>query len=319
MSLTAPLLLTLLTQAAPWGLSWRAPDACIQPAELVQRVEERLGREVFGPDPDLRIDGVMRELDSEPRWRATLTLVDRKGAVKGSRGVTSSDASCRAMDASLALVIAVMIDPMAAMREEPPVAQPEPPAPAPPAPAPASPTVTPAVPNAHALLLSGAAGLWLTPGFHWGLVPELQLGLSPRFFLPVRMPIYPAVPVAAADASGALLGVGLGIGVGWRSNLSPDAWSAVFSAGLEGTAFLASARTALGDRTELLGRLDVVGRAGVLRTLGRAWGVQLQAEAGLCPSPPNFRLVRADGRPEDVSVGAIARIGGEVALVLLVR
>src|SRR5438093_3953281 len=102
---------TLAPAAPRWGLSWRAPGACIGPAELSQAVEDRLGHSVFGSNPDFRIDGVAKEYDSPPRWRAKVTVVDSSGSISGSRDVTSDDANCRSLDARLALVVSLMVDP----------------------------------------------------------------------------------------------------------------------------------------------------------------------------------------------------------------
>lgn len=112
-----------------WGLTWRAADGCIQAAELAERVERRLGRPVFGAEPDLRIDGYLVAADGTPKnakWRARLTLIDAHGTVEGSRDVTSPETSCRGIDDSLVLVVAVMIDPSAALT---PFASPSPPPP----------------------------------------------------------------------------------------------------------------------------------------------------------------------------------------------
>ncbi|MFT3840831.1 MAG: hypothetical protein QM723_27830 [Myxococcaceae bacterium] len=126
-----------------WGLTWKAADGCIQAAELAERVERRLGRPVFGAEPDLRIDGYLVSADGTPKnakWRARLTLIDAHGTVEGSRDVTTADASCRGIDDSLVLVVAVMIDPSAALT---PFASPSPPPPTPSPPPVATPGPTP--------------------------------------------------------------------------------------------------------------------------------------------------------------------------------
>jgi len=93
-----------------WGLKWRAPDACISPADLAQLAEQELGRQVFGPSPDFKIDGTMQE-GTSPRWKARLTVVSADGEVMGSRELTSDDADCRSLDKMLALTIAISIEP----------------------------------------------------------------------------------------------------------------------------------------------------------------------------------------------------------------
>ncbi len=150
----AALLVAGTASADPrWGLTWKAADGCIQAAELAERVERKLGHPVFGAEPDLRIDGYLTAADGSPkgaRWRSRLTLVDASGTVQGSREVTSADASCRAIDDSLVLVMAVMIDPKAALTPFAAPTEPPPPPPPPsPEPLPAGPPVdaTPPAPN----------------------------------------------------------------------------------------------------------------------------------------------------------------------------
>jgi hypothetical protein len=145
-ALACALLTTTAFAEQRWGLTWRAADGCIQAAELAERVERRLGRPVFGAEPDLRIDGYLVAAEGTPKnakWRARLTLVDAHGTVQGSRDVTSPEASCRGIDDSLVLVVAVMIDPSAALT---PFASPEPPPPGPP-PAQQGPTPPPPPPG----------------------------------------------------------------------------------------------------------------------------------------------------------------------------
>jgi hypothetical protein len=126
-----------------WGLRWRAPDECISAADLAARVEQRLGRSVFGVNPDFRVDGVLEQQKQAPKWKARVTVVSAAGDVLGSREVTG-DEGCRALDDRIAFIVAVSIEPGLGLGLE---AKPEPPPPAPPlvAPTPAAPTVpTPA-------------------------------------------------------------------------------------------------------------------------------------------------------------------------------
>jgi hypothetical protein len=132
-ALVALLLLAAPAPDARWGLRWQAPKECIQPADLARAVEDKLGRQVFGPSPEFTVDGVMRA-GTSPKWRAQFTLVDASGAVQGTREVTSEQASCTAMDSSLALIVAVMIDPRVALggavvpeTSTPPMPEPAPP------------------------------------------------------------------------------------------------------------------------------------------------------------------------------------------------
>lgn len=116
---SALLLFALSASDVRWGLTFRAPDGCIQAAELAERIEVRVGRPMFGAKPDVRIDGYVKAAEAPLKWRARLTLVDADGTVKGSREVTSVEPSCRAIDDSLSLVAAVMLDPAAALKGNP--------------------------------------------------------------------------------------------------------------------------------------------------------------------------------------------------------
>lgn len=127
------LLITTTAAAATearWGLTWKAPEACIGAGDLAQAVEEKLGRSIFGKDPEYRVEGRLQE-GTAPRWKARLTLVSAAGEVLGTRELTADDADCRALDKKLALVMALTIEPqldhkprpapMTAERESPPV------------------------------------------------------------------------------------------------------------------------------------------------------------------------------------------------------
>ncbi|HYO69180.1 MAG TPA: hypothetical protein VEU33_24180, partial [Archangium sp.] len=63
-----------------WGLRWNAEAGCIQAAPLARA--GRLGRTVFGPEPEFLVDGVL-ERGSPSGWRARLSLVDARGNVLG--------------------------------------------------------------------------------------------------------------------------------------------------------------------------------------------------------------------------------------------
>ena len=124
-------LLVLAAATESWGLKWKAPPGCIEPAQLARAVEGRLGFSVFGAGAKHRIDGELTRSATAPRWRASFVAVDAEGSVLGSRELTSDDSSCRALDDKLVMVVSVMIDP----RREAPPPEPEvlpPPPPAPP-------------------------------------------------------------------------------------------------------------------------------------------------------------------------------------------
>lgn len=344
-ALAAALLLPAAASAQTrWGLTWRAPDGCLQAAELARGVEDRLGHAVFGPDPQLRIDGEVtaepagsrRPGEAAPRWRARLTLVDDRGSVLGSREVTGTEESCRSIDQPLTLVVAVMIDPLVLGHAPPPPqtsAPPLPPEPPPvtlePRPLPPPPQFTPlltqpavdpeeARPSQTVLGLAFALGL--APQWALGLDLAWQVRLAGPLRLDVRLPLYPYLPASsAADAarpaaSGWLAGAGLGALVGWL--FTPDKlsrWSAVVSVGAEGTTFLTAVRGAA-SRLDFFGKLDLLARARIHRRLGdrNAWGIQLELEGGWAPLAGTMRLVSADGRPVDLPLGPF-RLGVAVA------
>lgn len=93
-----------------WGLTWRAPEACIGPGDLAQAVEERLGQPVFAKDPQYRIEGSL-QAGASPKWKARFTLVSAAGEVLGTRELTADDADCRALDKRIALAVALTIEP----------------------------------------------------------------------------------------------------------------------------------------------------------------------------------------------------------------
>src|SRR5688500_18509690 len=98
------------------GLTWKAPEGCIQAGELAARVEDRVGRTTFATHAARHVQGQLRGHDERPRWHVKLTLVDDHGTVLGSRELASNAAQCRALDDSLVFVLAVMIDPEVALR-----------------------------------------------------------------------------------------------------------------------------------------------------------------------------------------------------------
>ena len=302
-----------------WGLTWRAPDACIQAAQLARAVEDRLGRSVFGPSPEVRIDGTLERAADGQSHTARLTLVDEQGSVLGSRDVDSKSADCRDIDASLILVVAVMIDPMASLAPVPPVVQKAPalepaPVPVPVAPA-AKPTRHPeAAPDAEFVLgLGGALGL--TPPVVPSLLLAVQASGPSGFGVDFRFPLYPFVPVQTDFAAGWMVGAGVGAQASWRlrpGDLSRWAW--VLSAGADVQAFVATPSGAVTRASQTLGRLDLVARARAHRRFGAgdAFGLQVGVEAGFAPLSSTLRLVTNDARPVDVPLGPF-HAGVEVA------
>jgi hypothetical protein len=167
-----------------WGLTFKSADGCIGPAELGEAIEKRLGRATFGAKPDVRIEGWLRA-DGRHGWRARLTRVTADGTVEGSREVTASGASCRAIDEALVLVGAVMIDPAAALGQpaapvEPKLEPPPPPSSAPPPPSLAPPTLPPREEWPGYLIIDSGVfmqdGRWLSRGTFYRVVgrPDLD-------------------------------------------------------------------------------------------------------------------------------------------------
>jgi len=107
---------------ARWGLKWKAPDACIGAADLAQAVEQRLGRPIFGSEPEYRVEGTMVE-GTSPRWKARMTLVSSVGEVLGTRELSGDDADCRALDGRIALAMSLTIEPQ--LQRKAPTTNPE--------------------------------------------------------------------------------------------------------------------------------------------------------------------------------------------------
>lgn len=109
-----------------WGLRWKAPDECVSPSELSALVEKKLGRAVFGADPDYRIEGVMTGQAAAPRWKARVTVVSAQGDVLGSREV-AGDGDCRSLDERVAFIVSVSIEENVTGAPKPEVVKPAPP------------------------------------------------------------------------------------------------------------------------------------------------------------------------------------------------
>ncbi|MEJ7735474.1 MAG: hypothetical protein WKG00_40595, partial [Polyangiaceae bacterium] len=98
-------------------------------------MEERLGRKVFvsASQADVSVEGHVARASSPPRWRATLTIRDAKGAELGTRAIDSNGESCSSLDEGVVLVVSLLIDPDAASAAPtPPPDEPGPAAPPPP-------------------------------------------------------------------------------------------------------------------------------------------------------------------------------------------
>lgn len=105
------------------SLSWirlAGADACVSTQELARDVEKRLGRAVFvsPAQADVSVEGHIEADSPAAGFRATITLRDATGALRGTRELKRKDVSCTEMREPLALIIAVMIDPDAALRDK---------------------------------------------------------------------------------------------------------------------------------------------------------------------------------------------------------
>ncbi len=94
------------------ALVWEAPsgsDACISPSELTTAIERRIGRVFASPsEADLIVRGHVDR--TEDGWKATVTASKPDGASLGSRELSESTSDCRALDASIELVVALMLE-----------------------------------------------------------------------------------------------------------------------------------------------------------------------------------------------------------------
>lgn len=95
------------------GLEWArsaGAEGCIGSDELVQKVEERLGREVFSRSNDslLLIEGTVGRAQQHG-FDAVIRVRGPDGALYGSREVSVPDPDCRKLDEVLALIISVTL------------------------------------------------------------------------------------------------------------------------------------------------------------------------------------------------------------------
>jgi hypothetical protein len=160
-------------------------------------VEKRLGRSVFvsAAQGEVSVEARVQPEAAGRGWLAVIAVASSDGKVLGTRELRSTEASCRALDEQLALVIALLIDPDAAMGERP-AASAAPPTPSPPPPAPqvilqretvVVPVAVPAAPKPE----NWRVGAELGPVFAVGLLPGFAYGLGARVTVdpPWRWPV----------------------------------------------------------------------------------------------------------------------------------
>ncbi len=334
---------TLLFAAAPapgarWGLRWVAPAECIQPGAMSRAVESRLGRPVFGPEPDFMLDGELFASTEPPRWRARIALVDARGTLLGTRDVSSDDEACASIDASLALVMAVMIDPAAALGSTPQPAAPVAAAPAPspdPDKEPPPPPVIQRKPLPPTRMATQDPPSRLPPdpprspagaAFHLGVTGNVGAGLAPTagpFFAlwlgefpgwPVELQGFALAPSVLERGGGRAIVTGVGLGVttcplmiargpwqfdGCAGASAHGQWS--YSQGFQQSLF------AIGFRPEL------VARARVRRQWLPFSGASLGLNFGWALSRPGLRLLKTNGTSELLDIGAPWSFGVDLA------
>lgn len=102
------------------SLSWvrlAGAEGCIPTQTLAERVEQRVGRQVFvsASQADLSLEGHVERAPEGNAFIATLTVSDRSGRVLGKRVLRAPGNDCKALDPALVLVIAIGLDPDAAL------------------------------------------------------------------------------------------------------------------------------------------------------------------------------------------------------------
>lgn len=209
------------------ALSWiRMPgaEACATPPDVAQAVEQRLERRVFvsPTDAELWVEG--RVEHTETGWQAVIGMMDADGAEIGTRTIEVDDPDCRALDASVALVVSAMIDPEAALRasatpetQAAAEAAPEPPAesaevlerPLSDCPEPAPEPRAPPARWGLGIVGGGVVGLGVLPGVALGAT--LHIDVTPPGFVPIELGV-----VIFRDARGELRdGGGADLSLAW--------------------------------------------------------------------------------------------------------
>ncbi|OJH39489.1 hypothetical protein [Cystobacter ferrugineus] len=294
-----------------WGLRWSAPPGCIQAGPLARAVEARLGRTVFGPEPEFLVDGVL-ERGRPSGWKARLSLVDARGNVLGGREVSTAEEACSAIDPRLLLVIALMIDPSAALSGPAPEL---PPSPAPPElPAAEQPPPEPTGKRGERELtvaVSGTLGLGFAVAP--GLAGTLWSGGPGDWTWLLRFALYPYAPYTKDGGHLTLVSPVAEAGVcpvsaesgDWRvSACGSAAFALVFahSEGFQQSRSEALLRGDVGPRFRLERRLD--GRRALHTGLGVSWGWLR----------PTVRLIKPDGTAEDPRLGLPVQVTLDVGV-----
>jgi hypothetical protein len=162
----------------------RGAEQCPDEAALQRAVAARLGRDPFRPDAGLLI---RVRLDRQRGGMAAALDVTTSGGARGSRTLTSRDASCGELAAAVALALSIIIDPLARPASQPGWDGPEPPELSPP-PAPPFGPASPPSPEPKPVAAAPAAAptpvvaaAWPTRERGSGIVPELSVGGAAAF------------------------------------------------------------------------------------------------------------------------------------------
>lgn len=199
--------------------------ACLQPAELEDAVEARLGRVVFSGNgaPSAQLTVKYVEPEAAEGWRVSIAIAESDDTVWGERSLSTPEGDCRALDDPLILAVALMVDSelMRARARAVPQHRRPAEAPRPPAPQPAVETAPGfAAWRRETLQLRGALqvgpvlGLGVLPNSAWGVhvAGSVSAGILPPLraradlLLPQRVPLAPAGHV---ELSRFTLGAGL--------------------------------------------------------------------------------------------------------------
>jgi hypothetical protein len=303
-----------------WGLRWNAAEGCIQAAPLARAVEERLGRTVFGPEPEFLVDGVL-ERGRPSGWKAKLSLVDARGNVLGSREVSTREEACPAIEPRLLLVMALMIDPSAALAgpspgspepaspppanppapeppPAPPVAEGEPPS-EPPRPTPEPPAASPG----RAYTVAGTGGV----GAGFGVAPGVAgtiWSVPGAWNWLVRMTLYPYESYTKDGGGLVLVRMGAETGV-CSGAVGQEAWS------LSGCGTAAFALVFAYSQGYQQGRLE--------RSLSSGTALHVGLGVGYGWLRPTVRLLKPDGTAEDVRLGLPVQASVDVGVSFLGR
>ncbi|MCU0686426.1 MAG: hypothetical protein MUF34_29970 [Polyangiaceae bacterium] len=110
-------------------LQWQrlgGAERCISGEELAATLQRRLRRgTIGGPEAEVTLEGSIAPAEGRPGWKAWIVVRDRDEKAVGAREVASDEASCRALDEALLLVLSTIVDPSMALEPAPPPSPPK--------------------------------------------------------------------------------------------------------------------------------------------------------------------------------------------------